>query len=78
MNNWLNNLPDGCTDEDIEAYFSGRPMSEEDAKDCIREELSDEGFDEDEIDDMVDDEFKQNWYFVNYSQRNGGSGYVHR
>ena len=52
-------------------------MSEEDAKDCIREELADEGFDEDEIDEMVEDEFEQNWYFVNYSQRNGGSGYVH-
>ena len=35
------------------------------------------GFDEDEIDEMVEEEFEQNWYFVNYSQRNGGSGYVH-
>lgn len=74
---YLSNLPDGCTDEDIEVYFSGYPMSEDDAKECIREELSGEGFDEDEIDEMVEDEFEQNWYFVNYSQRNGGSGYVH-
>ena len=75
--NWLNNLPDGCTDEDIEVHFTGYPMSEEEAKDCIREELADEGFDEDELDDAIEEEFKQNWYFVNYSKRNGGSGYVH-
>ena len=74
---YLNNLPCGCSDEDIEVYFSGRPMSEEEAKECIREELAEDGYDEDEIDDMIDDEFRSNWYFVRYSARNGGSGYVH-
>lgn len=73
----MSNLPDGCTDEDIDAYFSGRPMSEDDAKDCIREELSDEGLDDDELEEAVEEEFQDNWYFVNYSKRNGGSGYVH-
>ena len=73
----MSNLPDGCYDEDIEVYFSGRPMSEEDAKDCIREELADEGLDDDELEEAVEEEFQGNWYFVNYSQRNGGSGYVH-
>ena len=56
----MSNLPDSYTDEDIEVYFSGYPMSEDDAKDCIREELSGEGIDEDEIDDMVEEEFEQN------------------
>lgn len=75
---YLSNLPDGCTSEDIEVYYTGRPMSEEDAKDCIREQLADEGFSESEItDELVDEEFKGNWVFVHYSRRNGGSGYVH-
>lgn len=75
---YLSNLPDGCTSEDIEVYFTGRPMSEEDAKDCIREELADDGYDETEItDELIEEVFKDNWCFVNYSQRNGGSGYVH-
>lgn len=74
----MSNLPDGCTDEDIEVYFSGYPMSEEEAKERICEELADAGFDETEItDELIDEEFQDNWYFVNYSQRNGGSGYVH-
>lgn len=73
----MSNLPDGCTDEDIEVYFSGYPMTEEEAKDCIREELADEGFDDNELEETVEDEFQNNWYFVNYSRRNGGSGYVH-
>lgn len=74
----MSNLPDGCTDEDIEVYFSGYPISEEEAKECICEELAEDGFDETEItDELIEEEFRDNWYFVNYSQRNGGSGFVH-
>ena len=71
------NLPDGCTDEDIEVYFGGRPMSEKEAKEIIRDIFIDEGFDDDEItDELVDESFRENWKLVHYSSRNGGTGYV--
>lgn len=71
------NLPDGCTDEDIEVYYTGRPMSEEKAKETIRELLLDEGFSDDEItEELVEESFKENWALVHYSRRNGGTGYV--
>lgn len=71
------NLPDGCTDEDIEVYYTGRPMSEEKAKETIRELLLDEGFSDDEItEELLEESFKENWSLVHYSRRNGGTGYV--
>ena len=74
---YLSNLPCGCTDEDVEVSFTGRPKSEEEAKECIREYLVEECCSADEItDEMVDEEFEENWCFVRYSSRNGGSGYV--
>ena len=71
------NLPCGCTDEDIEVHFTGYPVSEEEAKETIREIFLDEGFTEDEItNELIEDEFKCNWALVHYSRRNGGTGYV--
>lgn len=74
----LNNLPYGCSSEDLDAYLGGRPVSEDEAKECIVEELLEEGYSEEEItDELVDEYFRKNFYFVRYSRRNGGSGYVH-
>lgn len=71
------NLPCGCTDEDIEVLFSGRPMSEKEAKETIRGIFLDEGFDDDDItDDLINEQFRENWELVHYSDRNGGTGYV--
>ena len=52
-------------------------MSEEKAKETIRELLLDEGFSDDEItEELVEESFKENWSLVHYSRRNGGTGYV--
>ena len=98
------NLPDGCSEEDIEVASTGRPMSELVAKQVIITILADEDLDQvlsdpfslqeiaqsseavkDAIrdylenfvsDERVEEEFKENWSYVNYSSKNGGSGWV--
>ena len=98
------NLPDGCSEEDIEVANTGRPMSELTAKQVIIATLADEDLDQvlsdpfslmeivqssdavkDAIrdylenfvsDERVEEEFKENWSYVTYSPRNGGSGWV--
>lgn len=77
------NLPCGCTDEDIEVYFGGLPISKTEALEDIalelQETLSDEDMDDmddEEFNDLVEEEFRNNWTYVNYIKY--GSGYVHR
>lgn len=70
------NLPDGCTDDDIEHYWTGDPVSKDEALERIKEYIKDEGIECDDIDEEAERIFKDEWSFVRYPRRLGGSGYV--
>lgn len=72
----MQNLPDGCTDADVEHSFTGDPVTKEGALERIKEFIEAEGVECEDIDEEAERIFNEEWRFVRYPERLGGSGFV--
>lgn len=70
------NLPDGCTEADIDYSITGAPVTKEKAIERIKEFIKDEGIECEDINEEAERIFKEEWSYVRYPKRLGGSGYV--